>query len=248
VSTTAPPVPPYVFEQKGTFPAPYTFDVPASLEVRPDTATAKFDGTNASGPFLACLTMVGSDGERLGRWFNPTILQPGDKAEVTYTPPFGSAATSAAPGGSGWQFDTDNEGGWGRVTSNNFDPANGNFGLNFTDTSGDNLGDGGINIETDGTPGQGISLNETTGAGISLAADMAGGITIDSTSGSVIVTASVVNVQSNNGDLALEAQTGDLRLKVGVLGSKLNIHGLPLAAAGLVAGDVWNNGGVLTIV
>lgn len=92
-------VPPYVFEQKGTFDAPFEFDVPASLEVRPETATAKFDGTGASGSFLACLTFYGSDGERLGRWFNPTVLAPGSKAEVTFTPPFGSAATNVTPSG-----------------------------------------------------------------------------------------------------------------------------------------------------
>ena len=96
MSSTANSVPPYVFENKGTFPAPFTFSVPASLEVRPDTATARFDGTGASGNFLACLTFYGTDGERLGRWFNPTVLTPGQVAEVTYTPPFGSAATSAA--------------------------------------------------------------------------------------------------------------------------------------------------------
>lgn len=94
-------IPPYVFEQKGTSQAPFTFTVPATLEVRPDTATARFDGSGASGNFLACLTFYGTDGERLGRWFNPTVLTPGDVAEVTYTPPFGSAATNEPPAPSG---------------------------------------------------------------------------------------------------------------------------------------------------
>jgi hypothetical protein len=117
-------VPPYVFEQKGTFPAPFTYPVPASLEVRPDTATARFDGSGASGNFLACLTFYGTDGERLGRWFNPTVLAPGDVAEVTYTPPFGSAATNAAPSGSGWMFDTDPQAGdWGVLSVTEDDPT-----------------------------------------------------------------------------------------------------------------------------
>jgi hypothetical protein len=92
-------VPPYVLENKGTFPGPYTLAVPASLEIRPDTATAKFDGTGASGPFLACLTFYGTNGERLARCYNPTPVPQGGVAEVTYIPPFGSAATSAATGG-----------------------------------------------------------------------------------------------------------------------------------------------------
>lgn len=101
-------VQPYVFEQKGTHAAPFTFPVPGSLEIRPDTATATFDGTGASGDFLACLTFYGTDGERLCRMFNPTPVPKGSIAEVTYIPPFGSAATSAAAGAT---VETTNTGG-----------------------------------------------------------------------------------------------------------------------------------------
>jgi len=186
LSTTAPSVPPYVFEQKGTFPAPYTFDVPASLENRPDTATAKFDGTGASGPFLACLTFYGSDGERLCRMFNPAILQPGDVAEVTYIPPFGSSA-SQAPGTDDIRYDTDNEGGYLDVTANGpDDPSgwafrwvntdNGGFLVDQTGTASMfqvNAGSDGITMrdltngdvfECGGTAG--ILLSDTSGNGI----------------------------------------------------------------------------------
>jgi hypothetical protein len=49
------------------------------------------------------------------------------------------------------------------------------------------------------------------------------------------------------------AGTARLGTYVGINGnptttSRLNITGLPTSAAGLAAGDVWNNGGVLTIV
>lgn len=128
-----PGTPPYVLENKGEFDAPLTLTVPASLEIRPDTATAKFDGTGASGAFLACLTFYGTNGERLCRMFSPTILQPGDVAEVTYIPPFGSAATSAATS-AGIQFDTDNEGGWLDVTANNKDASG--RGIFLADASG----------------------------------------------------------------------------------------------------------------
>lgn len=102
-------VPPYVFTQKGTFPAPVGITVPASLEIRPDTATAVFDGTGASGDFLACLTFIDPDGNRLCRMFNPTPVTAGDVAEVTYIPPFGAAASGSTT--SGIQFDTNPQSG-----------------------------------------------------------------------------------------------------------------------------------------
>lgn len=88
-------IPPYVFAQTGTFPAPFEFDVPGSLEIRPDTAHATFDGSGAGGDFLACLTFYDSNGNRLARMFNPTPVTAGDVAEVTFIPPFGSAAATS---------------------------------------------------------------------------------------------------------------------------------------------------------
>jgi hypothetical protein len=92
-------VPPYLFEAPGNHPAPYTFSVAASLEVQPYTAHAIFDGTNASGDFRPCLTFYSADGVRLGRYFPATVVTAGDVAEVTYTPPFGSAAVDSGGGG-----------------------------------------------------------------------------------------------------------------------------------------------------
>lgn len=102
MSTPGPTIPPYVFAQEGTYNAPFTFQVPATLEIRPDTASATFDGTGAGADFLACLTFYDSAGNRLCRMFNPSPVTAGDVAEVTYIPPFGAAATSApTPSGSG---------------------------------------------------------------------------------------------------------------------------------------------------
>jgi hypothetical protein len=98
-------VPPYVFEQRGTYDAPFEYTVPSSLEVRPDTATATFDGTGAAGPFLACLTFYSPEGSRLCRMFNPTPVAKGDVAEVTFIPPFGSAATGSATPGTAAQYE-----------------------------------------------------------------------------------------------------------------------------------------------
>ena len=88
--------PPYVFSQTGTFPAPFEFDVPASLAIRPDTAHATFDGTGAGGDFLACLAFYDSNGNLLCRMFNPTPVTAGNIAEVTFVPPFGSAASGSS--------------------------------------------------------------------------------------------------------------------------------------------------------
>jgi hypothetical protein len=91
-------IPPYVFEQRGTFDAPFTYTIPGSLEIRPDTASAFFDGTSASGDFLACLTWYSPEGSLLTRQFNPTPVKAGDSAFVSYVPPFGSAASSSSTG------------------------------------------------------------------------------------------------------------------------------------------------------
>lgn len=97
VDTTT--VPPYVLEQQGTFAAPFTYTIPGSLEVRPETASAFFDGSGASGQFLACLTFYSPEGSLLARVFNPNPVQAGDSALVSYVPPFGSAASSSTGGG-----------------------------------------------------------------------------------------------------------------------------------------------------
>jgi hypothetical protein len=94
-------VPPYLFEAPGDHDAPFTFTVPASLEVQPYTAHATFDGTNASGDFRPCLTFYSSDGVRLGRYFPANVVTAGDVQEVTFTPPFGTAAVSSSSGGGG---------------------------------------------------------------------------------------------------------------------------------------------------
>ena len=122
-------------------PAPYTYEVPASLEVQPYTSTATFDGTDAGGNFVPVLSLYSQTGALLASVFPVgVVMAPGDVAEVTWLPPFGSAP-SAAPSGSGIQFDTDNEGGWLDVTTN--DKDGGGQGMDLKDTSG-----GGIIIQT----------------------------------------------------------------------------------------------------
>lgn len=128
-------------------PAPYTYEVPASLEVQPYTSTATFDGTGAGGNFVPVLSLYSQTGALLASVFPVgVVMAPGDIAEVTWLPPFGSAP-SAAPASGGIQYDTyPQTGDW--LYSDTTDPTgspNG-FGTDIEDS-----GSGGINIQATGT-------------------------------------------------------------------------------------------------
>ena len=90
--------PPYLFGQQGSQPAPFEYDVPASLEVVPTAATATFDGTGASGDFLACLSFYSQAGNLLSRVFPTAKVTAGDVAQVSYAP-FPGGMTSGGGGG-----------------------------------------------------------------------------------------------------------------------------------------------------
>lgn len=89
-------VPPFLWSDEGSFPAPKTYEVPASGEVQPYTATATFDGSAAAGSFLPTISLYSAQGNLLGR-VNPqgVIMNIGDVAEVSFIPPFGSAGGNA---------------------------------------------------------------------------------------------------------------------------------------------------------
>lgn len=118
-------VPPFLFAQGGTFAAPFEYEVPASGEVQPYTASATY--TNASGQaILPALRLKSASGNLLALTFpvGQTIAD-GSASEVTFVPPFGSASGSStstetltfgiayrsgfniptAPGGSGANLD-----------------------------------------------------------------------------------------------------------------------------------------------
>lgn len=153
-------------EQPGTFPAPYTVNVPGSLEVRPDTASAVFDGTGAGGSFLACLTFISPEGSRLCRMFNPTPVNAGDVAEVTFIPPFGSAASGS--GGTGTNLTTTNTG--GTVTVDPTTELLIGSGITLTNPSGGTAelvasgGGSGLAFDTDPQSGDWLVVS-TTGSG-----------------------------------------------------------------------------------
>lgn len=80
-------VPPYLFANAGRFAAPYKYTIPGSLEVQPQTATATFDGSAASGNFVPALTFYSQAGNVIARLpLTSTTLTPGQSAEVTWAP------------------------------------------------------------------------------------------------------------------------------------------------------------------
>ena len=115
---------PWELSNNAPGPAPYTIEIPASLEVQPYTSTATYDGTDADGDFVPTLSIYSQTGALLARVFPAATVKAGDTATVTYLPPFGSAAVTEPPSSSGWMFDTDPQaGGWGVLSTDTYDPA-----------------------------------------------------------------------------------------------------------------------------
>jgi hypothetical protein len=152
---------PWEWSENPPGPAPYTYQLPASLEVMPYTSTAVFDGTGAGGDFVPTLSIYSQTGALLARVFPAATVKAGDTATVTWVPPFGSAASQASPAGSGIQYDTDNQGDWLRVTTNGDDPSNPENGTTFI-----NSGDG-----TAGTALAAISTVTDTAVGAAIGVD-----------------------------------------------------------------------------
>ncbi|HTR78226.1 MAG TPA: hypothetical protein VMH39_08955 [Gemmatimonadaceae bacterium] len=90
---------PWEWSENPSGSAPYTYTVPASLEVMPYTSTAVFDGSGAAGDFVPTLSLYSQTGGLLARVFPSTKVTAGDTATVTWVPPFGSAASSPTPSG-----------------------------------------------------------------------------------------------------------------------------------------------------
>ena len=222
-------------------PAPYTYEVPASLEVQPYTATATYDGTGASEDFIPVLSVYSQTGALLGRVFPQGTVTMGDSTVVTYVPPFGSAASSPSPSGSGIQFDTDNEGGWLDVTTNNTDPDG--YGMQLIDTTG-----GGINLATP----NGSGVNAETHGGEAGISTEGGDFSVDLQGGAVNFIGSGGGGPFQNwtfdtatGDFIINTSGGTLAINV-LIGGFITLKGLPTANPG-GTDRLWNNGGVVNI-
>jgi hypothetical protein len=197
------PADPYVFTQTGTFTAPFNFDVPASLEVRPETAHARFDGTGAGGDFLACLSFYDNNDNLICRQFDPNVVQAGDVADVSFIPPFGSAASSSGTG-TGIQFDTfPQTGDWLEISTTGERPTT-TLGVNISAT------DGNVNIGTTHSSAGGVLdlIADGTGANANLIATGAnnGGVNVEASGGNSGVTIQTTN--SDTGGITIEDHAG----------------------------------------
>lgn len=71
-------------DSPGTVPASYVLAASQSFDL--ESVSATFDGTSASGTFLACLSAYSQDGKLIGRWFPSQQFASGDSGEVSYGP------------------------------------------------------------------------------------------------------------------------------------------------------------------
>lgn len=84
MSEAAEPVQLIYSDSPGSLPADYV--IPPGLELVISSVFARFDGSGASGQFLACLSVLSSDGKLIGRFFPSQRLSAGDTGAVTYAP------------------------------------------------------------------------------------------------------------------------------------------------------------------
>lgn len=66
--------------------SPNTYVIPAKLDFVPTSITARFDGSNATDPFLACLTFKSSNNLIMMRSQATRPVAGGTSAEVSFSP------------------------------------------------------------------------------------------------------------------------------------------------------------------
>ena len=79
-------VPPYSYTDIGTHPAPWSYTIPASLEVETAAITCDFDGSNASGSFNLVAQLVSAAGYNINTVPVGTGFNTGDAGEVSWFP------------------------------------------------------------------------------------------------------------------------------------------------------------------
>lgn len=177
MSVTELPVSPYLFSQPGSQAAPFTFTVPATLEVQVDSATATFDGTGAGGSFLPVMSFYSPSGVLIARMpLQSAALAAGTTEEVSWFP-FAPVVSGMSPSGGGIQFDTK--------------PQAGAFLFVETDGPPPAVGQPTMELFDSGT---GVFVHEDTGSGIVLAGSGAssfivggGGVQIAAATGGVTI-------------------------------------------------------------
>lgn len=119
----------------GISETPEGYTVPGAQEIILKAITATFDGAAAAGSFVPTLQILAPNGAVLAACPTSTAVVAGESADVSWFPR-GSVSAGSGPGG-GIQFDTDNEGGWLEITTNNAGP--GGFGIKLVDEDDNDL-------------------------------------------------------------------------------------------------------------
>ena len=91
-------VPPFLWADAGSFTSPHTYKVPGAGEVQPYTSTATYVNGSAQA-ILPALRIKSQSGNLLALVFPSTTIAAGGTSEVSFVPPFGSAAVSATATG-----------------------------------------------------------------------------------------------------------------------------------------------------
>lgn len=218
----------------GSDPAPQDYVVKDSQTIELRAVTATFDGSSAGQTFQPCVQIITDSGHVLAA-VPAAVSQDGDVVEITFAP-FLRAATSG-PGGSGIQFDTDNQGGALQIETTNSGFSAHGFVLVDDSTSGmqikevnngvlfiENSGNGGTQLHNDGDGA--LSVRQTGLGGLAIENDGAGTLLIKDTAGDIQIEGShgdfIMGTSGGNKQLTFYVKDGDIHwLQGGDLGSEI---------------------------
>jgi hypothetical protein len=168
---------------KAATSVPKQYKIAGAQEIVLKGVTASFNGSGAGGSWVPAVKVIDPSGFVVGTYTLGASLAAGVSADVSWFPGVG---TNTGAGGSGIQFDTDNEGGWLDITTNNTDP-NG-AGMQLIDKSGGSIyviaehasqlfldSDNGIEL-SDNSASNGLRIVQENDGGITLLDQGAGGI------------------------------------------------------------------------
>lgn len=159
--------------------APLTYTLKDSEAFSPQSISVRFDGTAASGSFLACVTFLAQDGKVIARCPTDVALSVGDVAEVTYAPFLRTGGGGGAA--SGIQYDVDNVGTWLQVETTGANPGDPGVGIELHGGGAN----GGVDILTDNQPVRITGGGDLTHGGVQILSNGNGlSLIIDSASSS----------------------------------------------------------------
>jgi hypothetical protein len=248
--------------------APLSYEIVESGTVDLQSVFARFDGSLASGPWRAALTIRAQNGTILGRVFPSDELAAGDSADVTFAPFLRGAAT-ATPVGRRYQFDTDPQAGtWLYVETTGNAGAPHGYGLevvseermHFHSNSSDidiEAPGGQVTVQSISGTGSGFVQIESDGS-VNTAAENDFATLTDGAGGQFTVRSGIhpiLSAYEGGGTEFYMPEVGDYvafygetatALKVDRADNAVNMPSLPTSDPG-VSGQLWNSGGTVKV-